>query len=142
MRARESEKGEIESERQEHLVAPPMLVRAAPVHTGARGCGGAPGACARFSGGRAMCSAGDGGGRAARVAAGLPACALALANMLLDFLRCAIGLGWYSYTSSFTTSIAKQPILCPTLWLASLKTHSHRVKHMVKLQKHDSLPRS
>jgi hypothetical protein len=114
MRARESEKGEIESERQEHLVAPPMLVRAAPVHTGARGCGGAPGACcggapgacARFSGGRAMCSAGDGGGRAARVAAGLPACALALANMLLDFLRCAIGPGWYSYTSSFTTSIA------------------------------------
>jgi hypothetical protein len=53
---------------------------------------------------------------------------------------------WYSFmtsfTSSFTTSIAKQPTLCPTLWSASLKTHSHRVKHMVKLQKHGSLPRS
>jgi hypothetical protein len=36
-----------------------------------------------------------------------------------------------SFTSSFTTLIAKQP----TLWSASLKTHSHRVKHMVKLQK-------
>jgi hypothetical protein len=47
-----------------------------------------------------------------------------------------------SFTSSFTTSIAKQPTLCPTLWSASLKTHSHRVKHMVKLQKHGSLPRS
>jgi hypothetical protein len=50
---------------------------------------------------------------------------------------------WYSFmssfTSSFTTSIGKQPILCPTLWSASLKTHSHRVKHMVKLQKHGSL---
>jgi hypothetical protein len=45
---------------------------------------------------------------------------------------------WYSFTSSFTTSIAKQP----TLWSSSLKTHSHRVKHMVKLQKHDSLSRS
>jgi formate hydrogenlyase subunit 4 len=45
-----------------------------------------------------------------------------------------------SFTSSFTTSIAKQPTLCPTLWSASLKTHSHRVKHMVKLQKHGSLP--
>jgi hypothetical protein len=44
--------------------------------------------------------------------------------------------------SSFTTSIAKQPTLCPTLWPASLKTHSHRVKHMVKLLKHGSLPRS
>jgi hypothetical protein len=53
---------------------------------------------------------------------------------------------WYnfmsSFTSSFTTSIAKQPALCPTLWSASLKTHSHRVKHMVKLKKHGSLPRS
>jgi hypothetical protein len=49
---------------------------------------------------------------------------------------------WYSFTSSFTTSIAKQPTLCPTLWPASLKTHSHRVKHMVKLPKHDTLPRS
>jgi hypothetical protein len=49
---------------------------------------------------------------------------------------------WYSFTSSFTTSIAKQPTLCPTLWSASLKTHSHRVKHMVELQKHSSLPRS
>jgi formate hydrogenlyase subunit 4 len=45
-----------------------------------------------------------------------------------------------SFTSSFTTSIAKQPTLCPTLWSASLKTHSHRVKHMVKLQKHGSPP--
>jgi hypothetical protein len=44
-----------------------------------------------------------------------------------------------SFTSSFTTSIAKQPTLCPTLWPASLKTHSHRVKYMVKLQKHSSL---
>jgi formate hydrogenlyase subunit 4 len=43
-----------------------------------------------------------------------------------------------SFTSSFTTSIAKQPTLCPTLWSASLKTHSHRVKHMVKLPKHGS----
>jgi hypothetical protein len=34
-----------------------------------------------------------------------------------------------SFTSSFTTSIAKQPTLRPTLWSASLKTHSHRVKH-------------
>jgi hypothetical protein len=33
-----------------------------------------------------------------------------------------------SFTSSFTTSIAKQPTLYPTLWSASLKTHSHRVK--------------
>jgi hypothetical protein len=53
---------------------------------------------------------------------------------------------WYSFmssfTSSFTTSIAKHPTLCPTLWSASLKTHSHRVKQMVKLQKHGSLPRS
>jgi hypothetical protein len=53
---------------------------------------------------------------------------------------------WYSFmssfTSNFTTLIAKQPTLCPTLWSASLKTHSHRVKHMVKLQKHGSLPRS
>jgi hypothetical protein len=40
--------------------------------------------------------------------------------------------------SSFTTSIAKQPTLCPTLWSACVKTHSH----MVKLQKHGSLPRS
>jgi hypothetical protein len=47
-----------------------------------------------------------------------------------------------SFTSSFTTSIAKQPTLCPILWSASLKTHSHRVKHMVKLQKHGSLLRS
>jgi hypothetical protein len=47
-----------------------------------------------------------------------------------------------SFTSSFTTSIAKQPTLCPTLWSASLKTHSQRVKHMVKLPKHGSLPRS
>jgi hypothetical protein len=57
-----------------------------------------------------------------------------------------LGPVWYSFmssfTSSFTTSIAKQPTLCPTLWSASLKTHSHRVKHMVKLQKHGSLPRS
>jgi hypothetical protein len=57
-----------------------------------------------------------------------------------------LGLVWYSFmssfTSSFTTSIAKQPTLCPTLWSASLKTHSHRVKHTVKLQKHGSLPRS
>jgi hypothetical protein len=45
-----------------------------------------------------------------------------------------------SFTSSFTTSIAKQPTLCLTLWSAYLKTHSHRVKHMVKLQKHGSLP--
>jgi formate hydrogenlyase subunit 4 len=45
-----------------------------------------------------------------------------------------------SFTGSFTTSIAKQLTLCPTLWSASLKTHSHRVKHMVKLQKHGSLP--
>jgi hypothetical protein len=56
----------------------------------------------------------------------------------------AKGSVWYnfmsSFTSSFTTSIAKQPTLCPTLWSASLKTHSHRVKHMVKLQKHGSLP--
>jgi hypothetical protein len=42
--------------------------------------------------------------------------------------------------SSFTTSIAKQPALCPTLWSASLKTHSHIVKHMVKLKKHGSPP--
>jgi hypothetical protein len=53
---------------------------------------------------------------------------------------------WYSFMSSFTssfkTSIAKQPTLCPTLWSASLKTYSHRVKHMVKLQKHGSLPHS
>jgi hypothetical protein len=53
---------------------------------------------------------------------------------------------WYSlmssFMSSFTTSIAKQPTLCLTLWSASLKTHSHRVKYMVKLQKHGSLPRS
>jgi hypothetical protein len=47
-----------------------------------------------------------------------------------------------SFTSSFTTSIAKQPTLCSTLWSASLKTHSHRVKNMVKLAKHGSLPRS
>jgi hypothetical protein len=57
-----------------------------------------------------------------------------------------LGPVWYSFmssfTSSFTTSIAKQPTLCPTLWPASLKTHSHRVKHMVKLPKHGSLPRS
>jgi hypothetical protein len=49
---------------------------------------------------------------------------------------------WYSFTSgftsSFTTSIAKWPTLCPTLWPASLKTLSHRVKYMVKLQKHSS----
>jgi hypothetical protein len=55
-----------------------------------------------------------------------------------------VGPVWYnfmsSFTSSFTTSIAKQPTLCPTLWSASLKTHSHRVKHMVKLPKHGSLP--
>jgi hypothetical protein len=50
----------------------------------------------------------------------------------------AIGPVWYSFTSSFTTSIAKQPTLCPTLWSASLKTHSHEVKHMVKLPKHGS----
>jgi hypothetical protein len=54
----------------------------------------------------------------------------------------AIGPVWYSFmsnfTSSFTNSIAKQPTLCPTLWSASLKTHSHRVKHMVKLPKHGS----
>jgi hypothetical protein len=57
-----------------------------------------------------------------------------------------LGPVWYSFmssfTSSFTTSIAKQSTLCPTLWSASLKTHSHRVKHMVKLQNHGSLPRS
>jgi hypothetical protein len=51
---------------------------------------------------------------------------------------------WYSFmsgfTGSFTTSIAKQPALCPALWLASLKTLSHRVKHTVKLQKHGSPP--
>jgi formate hydrogenlyase subunit 4 len=51
---------------------------------------------------------------------------------------------WYSFMSgftiSFTTSIAKQPALCPALWPASLKTHSHRVKHTVKLQKHHSPP--
>jgi hypothetical protein len=41
---------------------------------------------------------------------------------------------WYSFTSRFTTSTAKQPTLCPTLWSASLKTHSHKVKHMVKLK--------
>jgi hypothetical protein len=52
-----------------------------------------------------------------------------------------LGPVWYSFMSSFTTSIAKQLTLCPTLWSASLKTHSHRVKHMVKLQKHNSLPR-
>jgi hypothetical protein len=49
---------------------------------------------------------------------------------------------WYSFmsgfTNSFTTSIAKWPALCPALWPASLKTLSHRVKHMVKLQKHSS----
>jgi hypothetical protein len=49
---------------------------------------------------------------------------------------------WYSFmsgfTSSFTTSIAKWPALCPALWPASLKTLSHRVKHVVKLQKHSS----
>jgi hypothetical protein len=49
---------------------------------------------------------------------------------------------WYSFmssfTSSFTTSIAKWPAFCPALWLASLKTLSHRVKHTVKLQKHSS----
>jgi hypothetical protein len=45
---------------------------------------------------------------------------------------------WYSFMSSITISIAKQPTLCP----ASLKIHSHRVKHMVKLPKHGSLPRS
>jgi hypothetical protein len=40
-----------------------------------------------------------------------------------------------SLTSSFTTPVAKQP----TLWSsASLKTHSHGVKHMVKLQRHGS----
>lgn len=114
MRARESEKGEIESERQEHLVAPPMLVRAAPVHTGARGCGGAPGACARFSGGRAMCSAGDGGGRAARVAAGLPACALALANMLLDFLRCAIKCAHCKLLKLFVYSVGNVGVYIPS----------------------------
>jgi hypothetical protein len=57
-----------------------------------------------------------------------------------------LGLVWYSFTSSFTSSfttlIAKQPTRNPTLWSASLKTHSHRVMHMVKLQKHGSLPRS
>jgi hypothetical protein len=47
-----------------------------------------------------------------------------------------------NFTSSFTTSIAKQPILCPTLGSVSLKTHPHRVKHVVKLQKHGSLPHS
>jgi hypothetical protein len=56
------------------------------------------------------------------------------------------GLIWYSFmsnfTSNFTTSITKQPTLCPILWSASLKTHSHRVKHMVKLPKHGSLPHS
>jgi hypothetical protein len=49
-----------------------------------------------------------------------------------------LGPVWYSFmssfTSSFTTSIVKQPTLCPTLWSASLKTHSHRVRHMVKLK--------
>jgi hypothetical protein len=63
----------------------------------------------------------------------------------IAYLR-ILGPVWYSFmssfTSNFTTSIAKQPTLCPTPWSASLKTHSHRVKHMVKLQKHDSLPRS
>jgi hypothetical protein len=44
------------------------------------------------------------------------------------------------FTSSFRTSIAKQPALCPALWSASLKTLSHRVKHTVKLQKHGSPP--
>jgi hypothetical protein len=76
-----------------------------------------------------------------------------MANLLAEspghcFQSCfqSIGLIWYSFmsnfTSSFTTSIAKQPTLCPTLWSASLKTHSHRVKHMVKLPKHGSLPHS
>jgi formate hydrogenlyase subunit 4 len=54
------------------------------------------------------------------------------------------GSVWYSFmsgfTSSFTTSIAKQPALCLALWSASLKTLSHRVKHTVKLQKHGSPP--
>jgi hypothetical protein len=47
---------------------------------------------------------------------------------------------WYSFMSGFTTSVAKQPALCLTLWSASLKTLSHGVKHTVKLQKHDSPP--
>jgi hypothetical protein len=55
-----------------------------------------------------------------------------------DFGRFGLGPVWYSFmsgfTSSFTTSIVKRPALCP----ASLKTLSHRVKHMVKLQKHSS----
>jgi hypothetical protein len=38
-------------------------------------------------------------------------------------------------TSLVKLSCAKQgSTLCPTLWSASLKTHSHRVKHMVKLK--------
>jgi formate hydrogenlyase subunit 4 len=42
------------------------------------------------------------------------------------------------FTSNFTTSIAKRLALCTALWSASLKTLSHRVKHTVKLQKHNS----
>jgi hypothetical protein len=57
------------------------------------------------------------------------------AGMIMDT---SYGSVWYSFmssfTSSFTTSTAKQPTLCPTLWSASLKTHSHKVKHMVKLK--------
>jgi hypothetical protein len=46
----------------------------------------------------------------------------------------------YSFMIGFTTSIAKWPTLCPSLWSASLKTRSHGVKHTVKLWKHDSPP--
>jgi hypothetical protein len=61
----------------------------------------------------------------------------------LHNVKCSnLGPVWYSFMSSFTTSIAKQLTLWSTLCLASLKTHSHRVKHMVKLQKHGSLLRS
>jgi hypothetical protein len=44
------------------------------------------------------------------------------------------------FTSNFTTSIAQWLALCPALLSASLKTRSHRVKHTVKLQKHDFFP--
>jgi hypothetical protein len=74
--------------------------------------------------------------------AAIAACIFFLENKLAACIIGVYGPIWYnfmsSFTSSFTTSIAKQPTLCPTLWLASLKTHSHRVKHMVKLQKHGS----
>jgi hypothetical protein len=43
------------------------------------------------------------------------------------------------FTSSFTTSIVIE-VKRSALWLASLKTLSHRVNHTVKLQKYGSPP--